>query len=392
MVVVYVGSFGGYLLAQPPIDGPPISVMLASSEYGGTINGLSHGGSDNESAALLRALQDNKPDEVLADLGKDQPKLSDDFSLSSSFIAGTPRWVPNWRSEANDLASPDLEPLDRLAFLLDAGCAENSFEDCVGRLDKMKGDTKVDPFSAAETAAKLDLEHNSKDAASGYRQAASQLKSILESKSPDVSTKIGAASAPHALHRVMQLLEARAQGVDDEKGRHVVILPVAVDVYDSPLIAGVPHASSDVSAIASTIAARLNPSPAEVARILAPRTADELLSAIRKESSRLGPEDLLVLVFSGRGVEQDGRRYLALAGTSPNSRPTNAPTGLEVVSEKIRWAPEGLADLSNIALAGRGPWFVAIYDAQFTPRSTIRNEGTKFLINTSIRFVPPRRD
>ena len=152
-----------------------------------------------------------------------------------------------------------------------------------------------------------------------------------------------------------------------------MVLPIAVENYRSPLVARVPHAITDVKAYTRIIENYLTRQNTEVRininDVVTPATKEEFFRALNDAAAILDKEagDLLVLAFSGRGYESDGRRYLALADVVP-TEVSGSTLGSPFVARALRpqWSRESLVDIWEIAEHMKGHWFFAIYDVQFT--------------------------
>ncbi|WP_159992927.1 caspase family protein [Roseomonas sp. 18066] len=380
--------FGGYLLTEKPRSAWPMPIFVAASEHNGMTFGGGMGNSCDTSVAMARVFRLELDDEeALAQVSACHRQVRG----IRPFVAGTPRWVPDWRgTELGERAVADLAPLAHFAFSAARGCATRSFAEC-----DMQG--QADALLDMRRAAELDLgRRNPFDAAAVYEQAARTLRVAATPVQEASREGLGASAAAAAVNSIAEALNARAGGVADKEGRRVVILSVAAEDYVSPLVADVPHALSDVTAYAERLRDRLavGNTQVEVRPAVQPRLASDFMTQLAEARASLAgrSEDLLVLVFSGRGIELDGRRYLATSGLQVGARSVMAQgqsARAHAPAVGLRWDAAGLVDLWDIARVVGPAAFVGIYDAQFTTPLLDPERGNQIL-DKHVDSVRPR--
>lgn len=273
--------------------------------------------------------------------------------VSEDTRAGGPVWIPNWPQ--GWLGSRDIQPpLDQFSLQVAAGCTKERPEDCTASVMKR---ILSDPFRAVLNAGAADLEGRGEAASAAYREVAAQFRAAADWM---LDTLVGVTSV---FRSSADLLELRAQGVEMRATRQLVILPVGIEEYESPLVGDLPGTLDDLAKYAKTFtstgAGSKQLQQVQLRSVLVPKTADDFLSALRAERATLNPQDLLILVYSGRGVERDGRRYLTTAQAAP------CPPGVEAIMTKCD-ERANLVDVWQLADIMRDRWFVGIYDTQFT--------------------------
>ncbi|HET8644070.1 MAG TPA: hypothetical protein VFO85_01200, partial [Vicinamibacteria bacterium] len=190
-----------------------------------------------------------------------------------------------------------------------------------------------------------------------------------------------------------------ASGRAAAPGRRVVVLTFGVQAYSSALVPHLPGTLADLEAYGAALKAALSGTTArvEVRPPVQPETADDLLQALKSERDGLGPDDLLILVYSGRGIEIGGRRYLTPARVTARMEApelTNVGPSGQAAQQSTTWDPAQFLDLWQVAETVGDRWFVGLYDAQFTePRSGEASGGpvrADQLLDKHLDSVRPR--
>lgn len=356
VTVCYLAPFGGELLktAAPP---GAVSLLLAAQER----RGMTFAGwptQPSNVSLLARALQEGVEQlEDWAPLSTFIRESAARFRLDDRFVVGTPRFVPEWgTADSRPLLDGQLGPLRRFALHVAHGCALERLESCdVG--------ANGDPFDLLAAAGEKDLSDQRTAALPLYTDAAKRLRA----EAAFTSAGPGAAETREALGRLADRVDERIKGRTTPQGRKVVLLRLGVHDYTNPLIADLPDPSGDLEAYSRAMSQTLGPAnnPVVVLPVKVPSTAAEVKSEIAAARDTLGPDDLLVLVYSGRGAEIGGRRYI-----SPSGVKTCFEEGVPNCSPNGTWTE--LVDLWDVAELMAGHSFVAIYDAQFTPPTGLK--------------------
>jgi hypothetical protein len=240
VTVAYLGPFGGALLSGPPA-GRDVSLLLAAREPNG-MTFLGAMGAASNAALLARALQEG------AEKVEEFPPLAE-FNRqmeagAKPFVPGTPLWIPRWGQPLVGSAAQDqLAPLKHFMLHAAAGCIVDSLQTCDGKRGK------PDPFELLATAARSDLHNEHATAVNGYAQAARELRSAAAA----ASDLRGAAATRKALESLASTIERRTKGEERRRARRVVVLPVGVEDYISPLVPDLPGTSKDLTAYAGAL-------------------------------------------------------------------------------------------------------------------------------------------
>ncbi len=290
-----------------------------------------------------------------------------EVALRNNWVPGTPEWV-----SATQTADPGIANLYRNTGLqLIAGCVDQAAEACNAKIAEGVLMDRI------EDAARLDME-SSAGAVAAYAKA---LRSFPTPS--DASTNPNMVAH---LQNLRSIVQERQAGTSAHEQRHAIILPVAIPDYSSPLIGKVPHAESDVLAYAGALQGVTSTSSesVQVLPVANPGDKSEFLRLLKDVRSQIGArtQDLLILVFSGRGFTTDSGRYLAMRNVMPANQLTPRTNA---------YSQEGLVELGEIARALDGVWFFGIYDAQFTtPQSEPgRADG---ILDKHLDSVRPRGD
>jgi hypothetical protein len=342
VIIVYLGPYGGrFLKAEPPRK--DMSLLLASEgEEGMAATGIG--------VPLAAAFA-----EGVADLGSYAPLLDLYKRTRARYpdsLLGTASWVPIWGAPTSrSTAEKQVEPFKRFAFQLAAGCALAPLAECDA---KTLAELGRDPFDMLVKAANADVNGDFADAAANYTSTATVLHAAAK--------KASLLPADKALQQLLDDAAAPIKmraAIGRAQSRRVVILRAAVSDYKSPLIADLPDPKEDLDAYTGAFRTLLKGNPDPEVVDLVPGTAAELTTALETQKARLSRDDLLIFIYSGRGFESGGRRYVTTGGTAVcNDEPSTS-------SCVNKWSE--VVDLWTIAKSLEGRWLVAIYDTQFSP-------------------------
>ncbi|MBP2490886.1 hypothetical protein JOH50_006682 [Rhizobium leguminosarum] len=390
MVFVHAASYGGSLLNGISSD---VSLLLAAEERNGiTLSGssdllLDALGQGVENLTTFSPLSQFR-EATLARAAANRNQRESSIRV----VPGTPAWHPSPRKNYRMIATDQIEPLTRLAFHVFAGCLTEGLKECD---EVAKSSLKNrDVLSELEAAAASDLAGDRASAARRYLEVSSVLSSLAATP---VLDRLGAHEANAALSHLQGLVKKRAGGALGKASRHIWILPAGVADYKSPLVADVPYSIEDLEQYASRLKAMLEIglTDVDVLPIARPRTADELLTQLRSAREKVEgrTQDLIIFVFSGRGLVADGRYKLAMSDVEAHAESDLLCENLgECVEQNyFDWSPEHLVDLADIAHTASGAWFLAIYDTQFTkPYSDLSRLDQ--LLDKQIDSVRPRKE
>lgn len=372
---VLEAPYGGHLLDDKPIAGADISLLLAAREKNGMTSGAFMGTlSGPREPALLLVWADGALDPAShpAHLAIKQ-KLTREL-LNTPRTYGTPVWIPDWSKAAPTQAAMNyLQSLDQWVAMLATACATEAFDVCSAKAAARLGAVPSDPFADLVKAGVKDMNGMSFEAAEGYTQAASGLETLARMSAPSAFAQ---AAATNALANTLTQVKRRVTGAWDKAGRQIHLLYFGVEGYESPFIARLPHTMADLASYKTGLGDRLRMLPAASLNDSQPaafNTAKDILDALAKVRAETTERDLVLLVFSGRGMEKNGRRYL-VTGSAFTGRQTDEA----IVSNRVNrsgdrnqspfdhLSKEELVDLWTIADQMRDRWFIGIYDAQFT--------------------------
>jgi hypothetical protein len=350
VTVCYLAPFGGELLKGAPPGHGSVSLLVAAQERNGMTFASAAQSKPSNVSLLARALQEGV--EKLEEFTPLVEYTREMSTVGEPYVAGTARFIADWSGpDWTAIAESQLAPLRRFALHVARGCAAERLETC----DAIR---TVDPFDLLASAAQKDLVDQPDAAVPIYTEA---VKALREEANASVVAP-GAMPTRAALGQLADRVEERIKGGQARGGRRVVVLPIGVQDYASPLVPDLPGTAKDLEeygrALTRAFVAAKTPVMVRAVRLAA--TADEIKSAIRTERDALGPEDLLILIYSGRGIETGGRRYISGGA----ARPCEEPGHPECVSDDVEWTE--LVDLWDIANLMADHWFFGIYDAQFT--------------------------
>ena len=352
VTICFLAPFGGELLKAPPPPGAVSLLVAAQERRGMTFSGTPV--QPSNVSLLARALQEGverfEDFAPLATYLRERTAAFGDRDFGERYVTGTPKYVPIWGApDWRPDIDTQLAPLRRFALHVTRGCAAERLETC----DTIRSG---DPFETLAAAAQKDLLDQGDAALPMYADAAKALRA----EAAATSSGLGAAPTRVALARLADRVEAHVKERAARQGRKVVVLPIGVQDYASPLVADLPQTSADLQAYGEAFTAALSAAniPVTVQSAKLATTADDIKSAIKVARDALRADDMLVLVYSGRGTEINGRRYISAAGTAPCIKVTRE------CEANGQWTE--LVDLWEIAELMSGHWFLAIYDAQFT--------------------------
>jgi hypothetical protein len=370
LTVIVDASFGGALLQGEAVDADEVSLLLAAREPNGLVfeerQGLADSQANLVASPLMevfeQGIDDPPTDPTIIAARERYQKL---FSGNSSWVVGTPIWIPRWTRSGASTARMQLEPLSRWASLVAHSCAQRALDECEGLVSGSVGPEARDAFVLLSSVAGADLSGAVGKSIRKYQAAADSLSRLATASNSDFP---GTTDARAALERAASAVRLRAESAASSDGRRVHILSFAVEDYQSPLIARLPGTTRDLDAYAQAIKAVLSVPATEVVvdRKIA-STAKEVLDALRTARKEVEnrPQDLIIVIFSGRGIELNGRRYLAPASVVPNISESPAQLA-DAQAPVIAWDTDELIDIWQIADIMQGRWFLGIYDVQFT--------------------------
>jgi hypothetical protein len=368
VTVFYLGSHGGVLLdsGRPPRGG--VSLLLAATQAEGiAIPGVT---ATNESGGslLAQAFLDGSDIETLSPVVEALKNVAG--KAAKDAVIGTPGWFGDWGGpDRRPRAAEQLAPHARLALHLAAECKVEDIAKCDATT------ATNDPLGLLASAAESDLQNQHDRALAGYQDAIGRLRR-MHADPKNVSDE-----EPVRKHigELVTVIDRRTKAVEKRATRKVVVLRLGVDDYTSPLVADLPGTSNDLEAYGAALRRGFEGSSQKVilrdVRMIA--TAVDMLASIKAERETLGPEDLLILVYSGRATEQSGRRYLSTRATSPCGSVFNfarqgflgerlAPCASTSLRGSFLRGWNDVVDLWEIANLMRDRWFIAVYDTQFT--------------------------
>src|SRR5262249_36250349 len=160
----------------------------------------------------------------------------------------------------------------------------------------------------------------------------------------------GRAETQAALLKSAAGVLVRANGASSKNARTVHVISMGVEDYKTPLIADLPSTMGDLATYDESQKTILTLTVACVAVAqtqvtVTDRDILDALTAVRNEMEGR-PQDLAIFIFSGRGIELNGRRYLASAALDVlpdmNARPAGVQAGFV-------WNMNELIDLWQIA-------------------------------------------
>jgi hypothetical protein len=368
VTVVVDTPFGGTLLQDKPVEAADISLFLAAREP----NGMTFGGGARTTQEGPRSTTDvltaafeqgaDDPAEspvVVAERIRWQRLLG---ANEEKWVVGTPAWLPRWsKGPARSTVLEQLEPLDRWGHLVAQGCGHDALKDC--ERDVRNRVENSDPMRLLKAVASADLSGNAAEVLQLYRNVD---ESLMRLAGAPASSSFGAGEASAALSRAADIVRARAQGAASKDGRRVHIISFGVEDYRSPLIADLPGTLGDLRAYEEALVNALAPMATQVVRnpnkvAESAKVVLDALASVRREIEER-PQDLVILIFSGRGIELNGRRYLATAAADTDLSARAGPAK----QTGIVWSTTELIDLWQIADIMRGRWFIGLYDTQFT--------------------------
>ncbi|WP_170378655.1 caspase family protein [Ruegeria atlantica] len=379
-VFVFDAPCGGILKQQVPKDqmllltaGQPNGMTFTSNppqQLGFSIatqNSLPMIARDGTSSILFKGILEKRTDAEIFEAIRLLHSNFNEFSPSDNWTPGEPLWQV---AGSFDLLAPlvdSLAPLSEVASMAAQGCLDLDLATCV-TLQNNVSDFSI--FGILEDAARADMAGDIHSAAELYERSLAAIEAL-----PENGETPGQAATQSAFDELSKSILSRMHDLTGSAARRVIIAPVGVETYLSPLIGDVPHALKDLEAyvIGLEQAVRLSARGAggnvieiEAIPALVPTTAED----IRRHISDLAqmttdrPNDVILLVFSGRGDEQSGRRYLVTAGQEYISSDSEL-LEFSDFSQRLRdpYAYRfDLAELTDI-LADR--WVLAIYDTQF---------------------------
>lgn len=380
---IHDAPFGGHLLEDQPAQ---VSLLVGAREF----NGMTFGGSRGSSSlALATAFEEGAEDPATHPLvQKTRASFVDTFgSTGNDFVVGTPLWKPHG-TLLMDIAANQFGAASQLVFQAASGCLAKSDTDCGAAIKTLIGEQN--PLNELEEASKHDLRSESGEAANGYHKA-EQVFTALQ-QLPDA---YGAAATGAEVSKLTGLIAKRLMGVRSKLGRHVTLVTLSIGDYRSPLIADLNNTADDIEAYQEAFAeffGRIENIEFEHIALPEDSSADAILQRLStlREASKDRPADLIVFVYSGRGIEIGGRRFLVTTQAEPGETEDQIGGSFAGFAGGLRqqnvvWQPTTLVDLADIAEAMRDVWFFGIYDAQFA--APIRDGAIDSLLQKHVDSV-----
>ena len=317
------------------------------------------------------------------------PAASQGQERRQNWVIGIPTWIADAATGrdpilgARSATTRQLAPLDRWSVLLAGGCVRGPLASCpaasapaalgVGGAPAVIAPSSSDgpgvpvAFEHLRQAARHDLSGAISEASDAYRRFLDELAPLLDQAEHASGVGLETVlqrSAHDPIERLAQKARQRLNGLEGKADRRVVVLSVAVQDYRSPLVADLRHTADDIAVWRDFLRSRLAPPFASVARVdvleplIDPDNAGKIADYLRTNLADAGEHDLIIFIYSGRGFETNGRRFLTAANVEPFS--VGGPNG------GVAWDADGLLELGQIAAAAEGHWLLAVYDAQFT--------------------------
>jgi Caspase domain len=360
ITVFHLAAFGGVLAQHSMREN--ISLLLASRQP----NGVLMSDASGQIASAFATGVENVEQYGSASESVRQRLLG----TSPDLVIGTPVWLPTGK-RPTDIVRDALAQLSRFALQVASGCALESESVCEAKSLEQFGFVSPndpaakpeDPFTLLGKAAERDLAHDLEAANGIYATLAERLNAGVararaqqNSSASTTANDLLSAIARRALERK----EANSLGGN----RRLVLIPVGIADYESPQAYDLPKTvNSDLLQYGASIEKALEGrATVEQLKLLTPRTADEFRNQLKEQAQSLAADDLVVLIYSGRGAQISGRRYLAMAGAEPC--PSN--DSFEEVPPACKQRPwTELVDLWEVAEAFKDKWLFAIYDTQF---------------------------
>ena len=303
-------------------------------------------------------------------------------SFSREFVAGAPTWIRPAASGGGDVLQSSLDPLKHLLFLAASGCMDKDLAACAGVSASPGTSPSVSTagslVNALKDAVKSDLAGKWAEARTGYRDVRRSLSQIvavkLESSNPSTPMARLAQQLANDLEKRIGIVEDRlAQGTREpagDAGWQVHLIAVAIEDYSSPYVAKLPGAGEDIAKWQAAIDRIINTGTAgRTLRVhqpaIPPKTADALLKVLQETIAVTQPSDLIVFYFSGRGLTQKGRFWLATGDVEHELGSQFRSGTVRTASSLWSWSEKHLVSLDDIAAAVGNRRLVSIYDVQF---------------------------
>lgn len=306
-----------------------------------------------------RGLNENRTDDILYSQRRNRPFYIT-FTSSSQEI---------FERIYHVVGEKQLLPLaEEPLFLAASGCLlDFSYHDCI-RTSTVVGDPAEQQGLSGilREAAFADREHlRVEDAITGYEKALTIYDHLKKKEVVGAKGKIRElieTAAREELEKIVPLIEDRIISLKEPRNK-VRFIEVVIDEYSSPLVHDLEYAVADLQKwwklireipgleVAGDTESLIYPEDAE---LLISHLAD-LFQGKSITPHEFGlPDDIYLVVISGRGVEVGGNRYIVMADYDPtNDHDQELRNG-------------NLISLDQFAEVGKDRHVVFIYDAQFT--------------------------
>jgi hypothetical protein len=398
ITVIVDAPFGGTLLRGKPVEKANISLFLAAREPNGMTFYSPAGKQSSDPSAELRSTTDvliSAFQRGVEDLAQDPEILAAQAGWKREFgqqtfdwVIGTPVWIPGWGHAAEpSVVNEQLGLLAGWANLVAQGCAHEALASCDRSVtDRVQAS---DPMRLLQSAASAEMSGGSAEVIRLYRKVESDLTQLANAPA---STAFGAAAAGLALQDAAAIVRARAVGAESKGARRIHVISFGVEDYHSPLIADLSGTFADLQAYETALSGALAADATQIVfnQNRTATTAREVLDALNTVRAQVEgrPQDLVILIFSGRGIELAGRRYLATAAADHLLASGRSGAAGTAEQRALIWSTSELIDLWQIAQIMSGRWFIGLYDTQFV--HPVREDRPDQLLDKHLDSVRPR--
>lgn len=395
VLVVYSAPFGGMLdRARVHELSRPVSLFLATQ----AVDGMSFHGSPEVDTSMLmaQALQEGVDDLKRWTPAQDYLSAVKQANLigdgQQSYSVDIPKWVPDWRVSVDTIQPASQALLNKLAnwpLALAVGCKRLDIDDCDLAMPLEAGNEPL--ANALKLVGRWDVasgfaKEKREAARQGYVAISNRLGSMLDKDFSGAGVSADTRVAAQAqLYRLYKNLLKRAQGVDHKDTRTVRFLDLTVSNYKSPFVPDLLGPDHDrdmwVTAIENM---GLSFNRAEGWK-QTPNTVEEVRDHLAAYIDSLGPDDLTIFYVAGRGIEHQGKRYLALptaytespATSNISTQSSPARRAGSVPSHHLVFDPSHFISVEEVAKLFDDRWLLAIWDTQFSEPTVSAKQGPR---------------
>jgi uncharacterized caspase-like protein len=390
-VVIFDAPFGGRIKASLPPDlALTTSLWLAAAQDDGMTFSRTppRGGSAGQPSGgttelMLAAAADGLSAERLDKLRREQsdPRFTAILGSAPEFTLGQSEWIgeprpPFWRGLANVNTAFQDQLLDWYWWPEQVLPAEAKAPDDPGwptrwylrQLEQQvrhgnwelatrllnPDSAKPNPWRALRLGALQDVRGRQAEAVSAYNVFLGWLQPLLArppAQGEDVQPRLQA-GIRGGLKELDARVRRRLAALTTAATRRIHLVAVAAQDYVSPRIPDLALANADAAAWTATLKELYGPRLV-VHAVPAPATAAAVLRTFEEAVRAVGANDVLFFVFSGRGFERNGERYLATVDAASAGE-----------DDEDELAGVALGTLAR--MAGTVP-LVAVLDAQLSP-------------------------